>query len=204
MNIFTIILELHHRGSASVVTRFCFGLDFARPPNCNAPVHICSSQLSHQLTSFNTTNHFWANANVSRKWSKDDEQNVENTTSSSNVTRKLASRDALDSIQLGSASSRGSHEAEPRRDEHVPHSICAYRSRATIMAFGHSLILNRSKSRPSYQLSSQPFRLAASFVHHFATQWPSHSPFHTFQREPCAILQHNARKACHWRTSTIY
>jgi len=59
-----------------------------------------------------------------KKWSKDDEQSTENTASMANVTRKLASRDALDNAQtLSSSSSRGSHEAESRRDEHVPHSI---------------------------------------------------------------------------------
>jgi hypothetical protein len=66
---------------------------------------------------------------VHRKWSKDDDHNhTEHTTSSvSNANRKLASRDALDSIQnLNSAASRRSHEAEPRHDEHVPHSICAF------------------------------------------------------------------------------
>ncbi|CAO2650742.1 Nn.00g020340.m01.CDS01 [Neocucurbitaria sp. VM-36] len=58
------------------------------------------------------------------KWSKDDEQTAENSSSASNANRKLASREALDSVQtLNSASSRGSHEAESRRDEHVPHSI---------------------------------------------------------------------------------
>ncbi|KAF1841149.1 uncharacterized protein K460DRAFT_380866 [Cucurbitaria berberidis CBS 394.84] len=59
-----------------------------------------------------------------KKWSKDDEQSAENTSSATNATRKLASRDALDNSQaLNSASSRSSHEAESRRDEHVPHSI---------------------------------------------------------------------------------
>lgn len=65
-------------------------------------------------------------ADVDRKWNKDDEQQVESSSSASNATRKLASREALDITQnLNSASSRGSHEAEARRDEHVPHSICA-------------------------------------------------------------------------------
>ncbi|KAF2832963.1 hypothetical protein CC86DRAFT_310511 [Ophiobolus disseminans] len=59
-----------------------------------------------------------------KKWSKDDEQPTDCANSITNATRKLASRDALDSIQsLKSTSSRGSHEAESRRDEHVPHSI---------------------------------------------------------------------------------
>lgn len=59
-----------------------------------------------------------------KKWTKDDEQHAETTSSVSNPNRKLASRDALDSIQsLKSGSSQGSHEPEPRRDEHVPHSI---------------------------------------------------------------------------------
>ncbi|KAF2638082.1 cutinase transcription factor 1 alpha [Massarina eburnea CBS 473.64] len=65
-----------------------------------------------------------------KKWSKDDEHPVENTAASasaSNINRKLASRDALDSIQnLTSAAPRRSHETEPRLDEHVPHSICAF------------------------------------------------------------------------------
>ncbi|KAF1946127.1 hypothetical protein EJ02DRAFT_450899 [Clathrospora elynae] len=59
-----------------------------------------------------------------KKWSKDDDQVEENTNSALNVTRKIASREALDSIQsLNSTSSQGSHEAEARREEHVPHSI---------------------------------------------------------------------------------
>ncbi|KAF2463128.1 uncharacterized protein BDR25DRAFT_347359 [Lindgomyces ingoldianus] len=60
-----------------------------------------------------------------KKWTKDDDNHAgENTSSVSSVNRKLASREALDSIQnLTSASSRRSHEAEPRLDEHVPHSI---------------------------------------------------------------------------------
>ncbi|CAI6246693.1 unnamed protein product [Periconia digitata] len=68
-----------------------------------------------------------------KKWSKDDEKHTETTTAStataatavtsSSINRKLASRDALDSIQhLNSAASCRSHE-EPRLDEHVPHSI---------------------------------------------------------------------------------
>ncbi|KAH9870689.1 hypothetical protein IAQ61_006167 [Plenodomus lingam] len=59
-----------------------------------------------------------------RKWSKDDDQLVESTSSAANANRKLASRDALDSIQsLNSGSSRASQDAESRREEHVPHSI---------------------------------------------------------------------------------
>lgn len=47
------------------------------------------------------------------------------------ANRKIASREALDSVQsLSSASSRRSHEAEPRHDEHVPHSICALSPRS--------------------------------------------------------------------------
>ncbi|KAH6416953.1 hypothetical protein HBI14_106720 [Parastagonospora nodorum] len=58
-----------------------------------------------------------------KKWSKDDEQ-TECATTTTTATRKLASRDALDNIHnLKSATSRGSHEAESRRDEHLPHSI---------------------------------------------------------------------------------
>jgi hypothetical protein len=72
-----------------------------------------------------TSKHF---TDVFRKWTKDDEHHTENTTSSvPSANRKLASRDALDSIQsLNTAASRRSHEAEPRPDEHVPHSICAF------------------------------------------------------------------------------
>ncbi|KAF2856158.1 hypothetical protein T440DRAFT_438912 [Plenodomus tracheiphilus IPT5] len=59
-----------------------------------------------------------------KKWSKDDDQPIESTPSGSNPNRKLASRDALDGVQsLHSGSSRGSQDAETRRDEHVPHSI---------------------------------------------------------------------------------
>jgi hypothetical protein len=59
-----------------------------------------------------------------KKWSKDDEQGAESTNSSGNATRKIASREALDRVQgLNSTASRASHEAEQRRDEHVPHSI---------------------------------------------------------------------------------
>ncbi|KAJ4296643.1 hypothetical protein N0V90_006691 [Kalmusia sp. IMI 367209] len=61
-----------------------------------------------------------------RKWNKDDEHHVETTANASaaGASRKLASREALDSIQnLTSAGSRRSHEAEPWHDEHVPHSI---------------------------------------------------------------------------------
>ncbi|KAI8936555.1 hypothetical protein NX059_006956 [Plenodomus lindquistii] len=59
-----------------------------------------------------------------KKWSKDDEQPAETSNSASNLNRKLASRDALDSVQsLNPGSSRGSQDAESRRDEHVPHSI---------------------------------------------------------------------------------
>jgi hypothetical protein len=64
-------------------------------------------------------------ANSRRKWSKDDDQHTECTTTNSTATRKLASRDALDGVQnLKAAPSRNSLEAESRRDEHVPHSIC--------------------------------------------------------------------------------
>ncbi|UPX11112.1 uncharacterized protein EKO05_0001735 [Ascochyta rabiei] len=59
-----------------------------------------------------------------KKWSKDDEPQTETTTTPSNVTRKLASRDALDSAQsLKPAPSRGSQDAEIRMNEHIPHSI---------------------------------------------------------------------------------
>ncbi|KAF2748142.1 hypothetical protein M011DRAFT_494012 [Sporormia fimetaria CBS 119925] len=60
-----------------------------------------------------------------KKWTKDDEHQTENTTSTISTTnRKLASRDALDGVpNLKSAPSRRSHEAEGRPDEHVPHSI---------------------------------------------------------------------------------
>ncbi|KAF1951493.1 hypothetical protein CC80DRAFT_575389 [Byssothecium circinans] len=73
-----------------------------------------------------------------RKWSKDDEHHAETTTASvSNVNRKLASREALDSIQnLNSAAPRSSHEIEPRLDEHVPHSIYqTHGNRLTISSF---------------------------------------------------------------------
>ncbi|KAF2266953.1 cutinase transcription factor 1 alpha [Lojkania enalia] len=64
-----------------------------------------------------------------KKWSKDDDH-LENTTTVSAANRKLASREALDGFQtLNSASSRRSHEAEPRHEEHVPHSI--YQSHGT-------------------------------------------------------------------------
>lgn len=76
---------------------------------------------------------FWTSADVvPRKWSKDDDHQHHTSeptpaaVASSSANRKLASREALDSVQtLNSASSRRSHEAEPRLDEHVPHSICA-------------------------------------------------------------------------------
>ncbi|KAJ8118618.1 hypothetical protein OPT61_g427 [Boeremia exigua] len=59
-----------------------------------------------------------------KKWNKDDEAQSETTATPTNVTRKLASRDALDSNQsLNSASSRASQDAESRINEHVPHSI---------------------------------------------------------------------------------
>jgi len=59
-----------------------------------------------------------------KKWSKDDDQATENASTTAPATRKIASRDALDGAQtLNRSSSRGSHEAESRRDEHVPHSI---------------------------------------------------------------------------------
>ncbi|KAF2131603.1 hypothetical protein P153DRAFT_416575 [Dothidotthia symphoricarpi CBS 119687] len=57
-----------------------------------------------------------------KKWSKDDEPQVECTSSISSANRKLASRDALDSI-LHLNSSCGSQETESQRDGHVPHSI---------------------------------------------------------------------------------
>ncbi|KAF2735243.1 hypothetical protein EJ04DRAFT_492095 [Polyplosphaeria fusca] len=61
-----------------------------------------------------------------KKWSKDEDHQHDSSAAVSSATRKLASRDALDSIQnLSSASSQPSHEAEPRHDEHVPHSIYA-------------------------------------------------------------------------------
>ncbi|KAF2108536.1 cutinase transcription factor 1 alpha [Lophiotrema nucula] len=60
-----------------------------------------------------------------KKWSKDDDHHTESSANNlSSANRKLVSRDALDSVQnLNSASSRRSHEGEPRHDEHVPHSI---------------------------------------------------------------------------------
>lgn len=59
-----------------------------------------------------------------KKWNKDDEAQTETTANTTNVTRKLASRDALDGVQsLNSVSSRASQDAESRINEHVPHSI---------------------------------------------------------------------------------
>ncbi|KAJ4983702.1 cutinase transcription factor 1 beta [Stagonosporopsis vannaccii] len=59
-----------------------------------------------------------------KKWNKDDDAQAETTATTTNVTRKLASRDALDSVpSLKSVSSRASQDAESRINEHVPHSI---------------------------------------------------------------------------------
>ncbi|KAF1972863.1 cutinase transcription factor 1 alpha [Bimuria novae-zelandiae CBS 107.79] len=60
-----------------------------------------------------------------KKWNKEDEPHAEPThASTAGASRKLASREALDSIQnLTSAGSRQSNEAEPWHEEHVPHSI---------------------------------------------------------------------------------
>ncbi|OSS45781.1 hypothetical protein B5807_09578 [Epicoccum nigrum] len=59
-----------------------------------------------------------------KKWNKDDEPQTE-TTTTTNATRKLASRETFDSVQsLKTSSSRGSQDAESRINEHVPHSIC--------------------------------------------------------------------------------
>jgi len=64
-------------------------------------------------------------ADVCRKWGKDDEQPVQILSSASSANRKLASRDALDSIQcLTPSSLRASQDVKLRRDKHVPHSIC--------------------------------------------------------------------------------
>lgn len=70
----------------------------------------------------------WPIANLGRKWNKDDDHQPENAAASTaNVNRKLASREALDGIQnLSSAAARRSPAGEPRHEEHVPHSICAY------------------------------------------------------------------------------
>ncbi|OAG12835.1 cutinase transcription factor 1 alpha [Paraphaeosphaeria sporulosa] len=60
-----------------------------------------------------------------KKWSKDDEHQTESTNvSTAAASRKLASRDTLDSVQpLTSAGTRRSLDAEAWHDEHVPHSI---------------------------------------------------------------------------------
>ncbi|KAL5458709.1 hypothetical protein PMIN06_003173 [Paraphaeosphaeria minitans] len=59
------------------------------------------------------------------KWSKDDEHHTEPiNVSAAAASRKIASRDALDSVQtLTSAGSRRPLDAETWHDEHVPHSI---------------------------------------------------------------------------------
>jgi hypothetical protein len=114
-------------------------LSTAHPPSVvmrSRPLHRQSLAATYRAFNQSRPEHyqlrvstlFWLSADVRRKWTKDEDHHAaeHSTTSLSNATRKLASRDALDSIQnLNSAASRRSHESEPRHDEHVPHSICA-------------------------------------------------------------------------------
>jgi hypothetical protein len=78
---------------------------------------------------------------ITRKWSKDDEHHTEPTSvSAAAASRKLASRDALDSIQtLTSAGTRRSLDAEAWHDEHVPHSICAFWTQSVTFPQSHGL-----------------------------------------------------------------
>ncbi|PSN72876.1 hypothetical protein BS50DRAFT_606729 [Corynespora cassiicola Philippines] len=92
-----------------------------------------------------------------KKWNKDDEHHAESTTSAvPSANRKIASREALDSVQsLSSASSRRSHEAEPRHDEHVPHSI--YQSRLNSMGSFSELHRRMSINSQSNGMPVLPF-----------------------------------------------
>ncbi|KAF2019135.1 cutinase transcription factor 1 alpha [Aaosphaeria arxii CBS 175.79] len=93
-----------------------------------------------------------------KKWTKDDEQQNETSQgSASSANRKLASRETLDSVQsLNPASaSRRSHEAEPRPDEHVPHSI--YQSHPRIGS-----ISNLSELQRRLSINSQSNGLSTS------------------------------------------
>lgn len=80
-----------------------------------------------------------------KKWSKDDDHSTEaNASASSNANRKLASREALGSIQkpnLTATASRRSHDPEPRHEEHVPHSI--YQSHGSRLNYGFSELNRR-------------------------------------------------------------
>ncbi|KAF2796166.1 cutinase transcription factor 1 alpha [Melanomma pulvis-pyrius CBS 109.77] len=83
-----------------------------------------------------------------KKWSKDDDHHHSHShadtatapSAAAHATRKLAARDVLDGVPAlskpSSATSRLSHEAEPRLDEHVPHSI--YQSHGNRLSFTHS------------------------------------------------------------------
>ncbi|OCL06484.1 hypothetical protein AOQ84DRAFT_390161 [Glonium stellatum] len=85
-----------------------------------------------------------------KKWAKDDEQATEASASApTNTNRKLASREALtalDSIQTlnnltATTTSRRSHDPEPRREEHVPHSI--YQSHGSRLNYSFSELNRR-------------------------------------------------------------
>ncbi|OCK83063.1 hypothetical protein K432DRAFT_379833 [Lepidopterella palustris CBS 459.81] len=77
-----------------------------------------------------------------KKWSKEDDHSLDVNASVSNANRKLASREALDSIQnLAAASSRRSHDPEPRHEEHVPHSI--YQSHGSRLNYSFSELNRR-------------------------------------------------------------
>ncbi|ORY07763.1 fungal-specific transcription factor domain-domain-containing protein [Clohesyomyces aquaticus] len=100
-----------------------------------------------------------------KKWSKDEEHHHagENTASASSANRKLASREALDSVQnLTSASSRRSHEAEPRLDEHVPHSI--YQSHGTRLSSINSFSELHRRLSVNSQTNALPLLPFASFT----------------------------------------
>ncbi|KAF2706731.1 hypothetical protein K504DRAFT_470780 [Pleomassaria siparia CBS 279.74] len=114
-----------------------------------------------------------------KKWSKDDDQHHTHThahthvepvilsSAASNPTRKIASRESLDSVQnlnkAGSASSRLSHEAEPRLDEHVPHSI--YQSHGNRLSFTHSFSdLHRRLSVNSQSNNGMPIQPFTPFA----------------------------------------
>jgi hypothetical protein len=82
----------------------------------------------------------------------------ENTSVTATATRKIASRDALDGAQnLNRSSSRGSHEAESRRDEHVPHSICMS---IESLRFCPGLIAIQTKAMAIVLILSRAFRIS--------------------------------------------
>ncbi|KAF2813290.1 uncharacterized protein BDZ99DRAFT_253225 [Mytilinidion resinicola] len=94
-----------------------------------------------------------------KKWSKDEDQTTETNASAASATRKLAAREALDSIQnLAAASSRRSHDPEPSSEEHVPHSI--YQSHGSRLNYSFSE-LNRRLSVNSNS-AAQPSMLGFS------------------------------------------